>query len=446
MIAMAVVFIGCNDDPSEISSMFKSGDLSYGISYVDTLTVRTSTVLLDSLPTSWTGTLLAGKYQDDKFGIVESTAYLQLGPSVSWMPAVDAIMDSVVLLLPYNGVYYGDTTKVSTLSVHQVSEDFALLSLPLYWTDEGNYPYFNESSGLFNTSSFRVANTSLGTKTFRPRPNTVDTLRIRLTNDIGNAWMREAKQETNYFSSSTEFQKYFKGIAIQETSSTSGSVFGFDAAGAKIRVYYRMYVDEMLEPAAYDIVYSNYFYQYNKISGDRTNTALAALQPNNKIIPSNNTAHETYLQSGVGIVTKVEFPYIKNLYNVDEIMLINNAVLVIEPVRGTYGATRPIPSELTLFQTNETNVPLAPLYADYSDTDQFAPISFDNEYGTTTGYNFSITQYIQSLLTVEYTGRPALMIATPLSNFRNSVTRVVIGGGDHPSYKMKLKIYYTYKK
>jgi hypothetical protein len=445
-IAIAILLFSCSDEPSEIGNVFKSGDVSYGIAFVDTLTVRTSTVLLDSLPTSWTGTLLTGRYQDSKFGTVQSTAYLQLGPSTGWTPDTDALFDSVVLILPVNGIYYGDTTATSTLSVHQVTEDFATHSLPLYWTDEGNYPYFNATSGLFNTSEFVYASSALGTKTFKPRPNSADTLKIRLSDNLGSSWMQEAKQETNFFRSYTEFHKYFQGLGITETSATAGSVLGFDASGAKIRIYYREYSSGVLESTYFDLTYTTLYYQYNKISSDRTNTPLASLQPGNKILSSELTDNEAYMQAGVGIVTKVEFPYIKDLYNVNNILLINSAVLVIEPVHGTYSATRQLPFDLTLFHTNETNVPLSPVYGDYSDDIQYATISFDEEFGTTTGYNFSITQYMQSLFSSTYSGKPALLVATPISGFRNSVTRVCFGGGDHPDYKMKLKIHYTYKK
>jgi hypothetical protein len=245
LIAIAILLLSCNDEPSEIGTLFKSGDVSYGIAYVDTVSVKASTVLLDSLPTSWTGTLLTGKYQDSKLGTIQSTAYLQLGPSSSWNPDEEALFDSVVLVLPYNGVYYGDTTVTSTLSVHRVTQDFEVHSLPLYWIDEGNYSYFNSTSGLFNTSAFEYSS-SLGAKSFKPRPNSSDSLQIRLTDNLGSSWLTEAKRETNYFSSYSEFQKYFQGIVIRETSTTSGSVFGFDASGAKIRIYYREYNNGVL--------------------------------------------------------------------------------------------------------------------------------------------------------------------------------------------------------
>jgi hypothetical protein len=141
---------------------------------------------------------------------------------------------------------------------------------------------------------------------------------------------------------------------LTETSASAGSILGFDASGSKIRVYYRQYNNGVLESAYYDLTHTTLYYQYNKISSDRTNTSLASLQPGNKILSSGLTDNEVYMQAGVGIVTKVEFPYIKDLYNVNDVLLINSAVLVIEPVHGTYSATRQLPLELTLYHTNET--------------------------------------------------------------------------------------------
>ena len=446
LIAMAILCFSCNDEPSEIGNIFKSGDQSYGIAFVDTLTVKTSTVLLDSLPTSWSGMLLAGGYRDDKLGKIQSTAFVQFGVDSYWYPDAEAVFDSVVLLLPYSGYWYGDTTATSTLSVHQVTEEFVLQSLPLYWTDEGNYPYFNASVGLFNTTDFRYTTSSLGTKSFKPKPNSTDTIRIRLSDDLGNAWMREAKTESNFFRAYSEFQQNFQGIAINEKSATAASMYGLSAAGAMIRVYYREYVDEALAPKYKNLTYNSVYYQYNKISGDRTNTPLSSLQPGNKEISTTLTGDEAYVQSGVGILTKVEFPYIKDLYNVNDLLLINNALLVIEPIDETYEPTTQLPEYLTLFQTNETNVPLASLYSDYSTTDQYASITLDNEYGETSGYTFSITQYVQSLVNVNYAGKPALFISTPLTELRSNVSRAVLGGGKHSKYRMRLKIYYTYKK
>src|SRR6187551_2831865 len=59
-------------------------DKNYSLAYTDTITLATSTVLLDSIPTSNTGALLFGKYQDPKLGLVDAKAFFQVGPATKW--------------------------------------------------------------------------------------------------------------------------------------------------------------------------------------------------------------------------------------------------------------------------------------------------------------------------------------------------------------------------
>jgi hypothetical protein len=446
ILIISIYCLSCSDDPSLVGSAFKSPEPSFGIAFVDTMTVKASTILIDSLPTSFTGHLLVGKYTDATFGTVESTAYVQFGNSNTWNVDDDATFDSVVLIMPFSDLWYGDTTRSSTLSAYQVTETFQAYTLPLYWIDEGVYPYFNYTSGLFNTSDITYQSSPLGSRTFRPRPTSTDSIRIRLSSTLGERWLNEAKLENNYFSSVTEFQKVFQGIALRETSASPSSVYGIDGSNAKIRIYYKNYVSGVLTSTWRDLTYSSTYYQYNKISGNRTNTLLEPLTATHRQVLSAATNEETFVQSGIGIFSKIEFPHVKQLLNSHENIIINNAFLVIEPVYSSFSNQIPLPELLTLFHTDQNNYPIAPLYYDYGTDQQMASITVDREYGTTSGYKFSITEYIQQLVSNSYTNKPALLLSTPLSELQQSVSRACLGSGQHPDYQMRLEIYYTYAK
>jgi hypothetical protein len=329
-----------------------------------------------------------------------------------------------------------------------VTEDFAGMSLPLYWLEEGNYAYFNSLTGLYNTSHLDYyTNFVLAETSFIPRPNTAtDTIRVRVQDVRGTEWFEEATKSSNYFTSALEFQKHFKGIAIQATAGKS--IVGINATEAKIRIYYREYRSGVLTNTYFDINHTSSYWQFNQFEGDRDNTPLEDLNPETNIISSTATDDQVYVQSGVGIMAKIRFPYIKNILNLHESLLINSATLVIEPVHGAYSDNLPLPQTLALYQTNETNKPLAPLYTDYSDNPQYASITYDNEFGKTSGYTFSITAYIQAL--VDQSGTQpdtrALLLGTPVTELRNSVGRACLGGGDHDNYRMRLEVYFTYKK
>jgi hypothetical protein len=147
-------------------------------------------------------------------------------------------------------------------------------------------------------------------------------------------------------------------------------------------------------------------------------------------------------------MAKIEFPHIRDILNLHESMIINSAALVIEPVTGTFSETFPLPETLALYETNQTNKPLAPLLRDYSTNLQYASISYNKEFGKTSGYTFYITEYIQSLLNAAGTqpDTKALLLGTPVTELRRSVDRACLGGGDHENYRMRLEVYFTYKK
>ena len=63
LVSTLVVF-GCTSEPSTLGLIYGDFDKDYGVVLVDTITVDVSTVLLDSIPTSATGTLLVGGYED----------------------------------------------------------------------------------------------------------------------------------------------------------------------------------------------------------------------------------------------------------------------------------------------------------------------------------------------------------------------------------------------
>ena len=68
---------------------------------------------------------------------------------------VDLVFDSLVVVMHYDTFYLGDTTRSITLGVHQVTEPIEL----------------NESDYLTNNSAFETAAVPLGSRTFRPEPN-----------------------------------------------------------------------------------------------------------------------------------------------------------------------------------------------------------------------------------------------------------------------------------
>src|SRR4051812_39533167 len=73
-----LILFSCNDESSPIGSDFFQG-AAINMTTIDTLTIRTSTMMFDSLVTGDATRFLVGYHEDDDLGNISSSAYFQLG-------------------------------------------------------------------------------------------------------------------------------------------------------------------------------------------------------------------------------------------------------------------------------------------------------------------------------------------------------------------------------
>jgi hypothetical protein len=104
-------------------------------------------------------------------------------------------------------------------------------------------------------------------------------------------------------------------------------------------------------------------------------------------LPSAKTEGQIFIQSGSGIVGKVMFPYIRKMIDRKDLLIVNSAKLIIVPVNDSYEGNFFTPDNLTLFETDKSNLPLKQVYADFNVTEvQRSSISTDPEFDETSGY------------------------------------------------------------
>jgi hypothetical protein len=444
--AVIAAFTACDNEPGRLGVVYNTIDNNYGVVLVDTIKVAASTVLLDSIPTSGTGSILIGGYSDPKLGVLSAEGYIQVGNGDTWDPADNAIYDSLVLVMNYSGYHYGDTSNAHTFIACRIITPFKTYSLPQFWVDEKQYSALYQASSLYNSSTIRYDVSVLGGKTVRPRPNSDDSLTIRLDDGLGREWLNLAKNESATITQLDKFIEYFNGFSIA-VRSVPEAVIGFTAEDIKVRLYYREYADEKLVQKVHEFPFTTNLSYYTKISADRAGTTLEYLNNENDELSATETEEEVFIQAGTGVVAKVTFPYIRKMIDLDDLLIVNEAKLILEPVNDSYDETFSVPRNLTLFETDKSNIPLTQIYADYNVTEvQKASISIDQEFDKTSGYVFTITQYMQNLLSTEGNLQRGLLI-TPMSDEINkSVERVYLNAGSGSAYRIKLKIWYTQKK
>jgi hypothetical protein len=460
----AFLFIGLSACKEDAGSLTLPNDLDkeYSLVFSDTTKLITSTVLLDSFPTSNASTLLLGKYTDEFFGSIEAQPFMEFQmQSSKWEPSLTAKLDSMKLFLKYAGYYYGDTSVAQSFEVYRMSEDFVSYRVDEFLQQEFKYPTYDflryflfAYPNQYNTTTFSTEPSPIGSFTIKPRPNSVDLkdehfeIALKLDNTLAEKMLMEAKNTGGAFSSQSRFSQYFNGLTIKNVSG-SGAVFGLQAdsvvggskySRAKIKLYYKEGVNRKIFTFPIYLGLNN----FNHITADRSGTPLENLESTNREIPSSLTDGQTFIQSGTGIFTKVRFPHLKSILNLPGFLKLNSAKLVLVPAEKTYSAKNFLPASLVLFEGDSRNIPYRLLPADYDSRNyqkasvQISPI--DNHI---VGYTFSVTQYVQSLLDAQTDTRNlAMFLSMPDDQWNGTVNRAVINTSELSNYRLRLEIYY----
>ncbi|MBN2775033.1 MAG: DUF4270 family protein, partial [Prolixibacteraceae bacterium] len=197
------------------------------IAMVDSFTVKMSTVLLDSVPTSGNETLLAGTYTDEFLGKVSASGYFQLTLNDSAIVNQESVFDSLTLILHFTRESYGDTTQYQELNVHRVLQDI----------EE------HEDGNLYNTSSIPYSTEPLGSKSIMAKPHKSTELEIRLSDELGLEFFDKMKNRSEEFNTTADFRDYFKGLVIVPGDNNT-SVLTFSATDSLLAmVLYSHYVE-----------------------------------------------------------------------------------------------------------------------------------------------------------------------------------------------------------
>jgi len=459
---MIVAITWACEDPNTlaVSRVFSGNNLQ--TVYSDTFSVFTSTVQLDSFPTNNTGTVLLGRYNDDRLGHVSASSYFQISYQGNFLQDNTSVFDSAVMVFPYNHQFTGDTTKLMTIKGYEVTEPMIIRIQPvvaqIVVTGPSGLlqtvPVMKLSafggSGFFNNTTFAHSPDPIFSGTVKLFPHT-DTLSIRVPDSFARRWFLLAKHDstTHIFSNPSIFiNSFFRGMYIEADASTEACIAGFNvgnnsnnnpdppAKKLRLRFYYKKLSNGLYSKAHQDFIITNSSYQFNNITYDRSATKLSSLQPNEGI-SSRITDDVAYVQGGTGLVTKLDFPSIKSFFANNPGITLNAAYLVIYPEAGTYPKNTLPPKQLQLFTTDATNIPLSPV-----SNAGTANISIDYQYGLNTQYSFDVWAYLFNQI------KSGTNLITPLlltpGSLGNNVQRLYLGDRIHPNTKIQLKIFYSY--
>ena len=389
VVCSLLLFASCSDD-SLNESDFEAGEIftdsNIRVFQIDTLTTRISTMKFDSIITSQGSRVLIGEYSDPVFGHVRSSSFIEIIPS-SYTIDSDAVYDSILFVFRYDRYYYNDTLLQNTIHIKSLTES-------LKPADDTNF---------YNSSSIGFNEEDLGTLTFAPRPLGTDSLNVRISDTLGMELFEnlQDKNLTNY----DEFINYFYGLSIQPDENDNGAILGFSLASG-MRLYYSIagetesvqyYTDFTINTDSSPIPF------FNQISAIEPNEYLSSLIDNEISLYSEDANDQSFIQSGIGITTRIEFPYIKSVYDIQGQGTLLDATLRIKPKETTYNDALILRDTLSVYIVDQNNELTG-------ETTMMAILNRDDQEFNNIFYEIPISSYLEELLVTDLEATEALIL------------------------------------
>ena len=405
---------------------------------IDTLTLKMSTIMKDSVTTSGKSAILIGNIKDHTFGTVNSASMFELTPeNYSLAATSNVVFDSIVMYLTNNDFYYGDTLKTFKLDVHPMVDRIKL----------------NSNGYLYNKSDLKYSSTSIGNVEFLPRPNTDSSfVKVKLDQSYGQSIFNLLKSKDA--NSQEYFLNFFKGLALVPSSDNNAMLrFGISSSyqaqisnvtkekvSNVVRMYYHTTSVNGTEEVKYTLdLNPSTTYQYNKIKSDFSGSDLAGLTPSNPI-ESKNLGNRTYLMAGIGVFTKVEIPYLKTLKNLYTNYKIISADLSVSPFAGYYSKNFYNPTPLYYYLGDKKNNIISTFLETDGTTEIQVSLSDDSEFQSDYGYSFNLLSYVNNILSETTTSNYNILIYP--SSYADVLTgKTVFGDQKNSTNPTKLKLY-----
>lgn len=428
LLSLVAVAASCTNAVSDIGVGLPDANTDTGAFLIDTLTVRASTVLRDSVPSSNSPYLFVGQYTDPLLGKLTARSAFRLGLPSGYAPDPTAIFDSITLILKPDGYRYGDTTKTQALvEVHR-------LRSPVSNTQ---YSFTSPRLTVMDYDSVNLLNYSASGGNLAPvvraRPN-LRTLRVPLDRTLGRTLLTMG--QTGRLSSQDELDAYLPGLVITPASGDEAAIVRLSAvaADAGVNLYYHLPTD------ASTVITSSFSVadggrHYFQMRANRTSAAITNLPRTSlQAVAATLTGERTVIEGAIGLQTRLQFPYLTDLRQFGNNLTVTNAQITASVPASTLTPFAPAPPPLNVFYTDANNHPLG-IYQ--------AGVAYSTGISSTTGieqgtYNWSVTTYIQAVLrnTIPNNG---LLLASAAPEVP---TRVVIGSQRNVPNKLALRVYF----
>ena len=391
VLFMALSACKNNEGNIVITGQQKSDQLT--LFRTDTFTLKTSTVLEDSLPANNLTYVLFGEFHDPLLGKSKASIYAKmniLAPENNFPNTIEP--DSALLYIPLvDGLnFYGNSLTKQQIKIYQLDE--TLIGTNIYYQKQSKPKLNKNVSTDFYGYIYQQKFDSIGYK--KGKMGLKPGLLIKLSKEFA----RQLQQmPSEAYQTNEGLLKHFSGIAIvaqnDELSPGEGGVGVLDLANA-ININYRAKI------LLYYNDTSTYIFGFD---GRSTIINSSETGPYPEFVESqlkepNKNYNTTYVQALNGVKTKIEIPYLLNLVQSgshgENNVGINNATLrlyVDDNTNANYFA----PPRMNLFQPISRSSDRNRLVEDAL----ASPTKFGGVFNDKGRYyQFDITRHLQNLL------------------------------------------------
>lgn len=429
ILLLALVFAaGCEKPNDGLGDGVLPDGVLLGVGRIDTLQLRSTSLLDDSVRADGQDAVLLGAMNDPEFGATRTGFYTQvrLSTTLEVIDIDNVVIDSVVLAIAYNGGQYGF--------------DFPQ-NYEVYELDEMLYPdslYFTNRELALKEGDLVLPES----RTQRPAPETAVTvlnpsgpeelapqLRLRLKAEVGEAILAASGTEST--SNADAFTEFFKGlyvtVAEESIPTNNGGIHYFNLLDpeSKVTIYFK---EGMGAQERIDLLINSNAVYFSRPLHDYS-TANPSLQMQLEEEPGLGNEN-LFLQAAAGLKVQLDFPSLLDLQS--DTIAINNVELVIP-----YETADLYAPPARLFAIGRDNDGTAFLLPDFIQGDAHFDgfIDVQNQ-----EYRIRLSRWTQQVLSGE---RDPSSIELVTERAATSANRTIIHGPSHPDRPMELIIQYT---
>ena len=418
--SLLLVAAGCSTNPANIGVGLPSVDAGTGAYLVDTLTIRASTVLRDSVVTSTSSYFLVGRYQDPELGAIKTTSYSTLNLNGTFQPTQTLVADSAVLVLLSDKYRYGDTTKTQTLvDVRELNSFLPVTS-------------FGFAKPTLTPMASRVASTSINYTVPVPRRARLNlgSLRVRLLDSFRDRLMADGKG--GLLTTQEQLDNRYPGLALLPGAADAAALVRFSATSSDtgIILYYHDPTDAATVLShTFGLGNGRHFYQVEAPQLPATLPAASLGQ-----VEASRTANRTYIEGLLGLQTKIEIPYLFDLRNFGQHFIITNANMTAQVPANTLSTSLSLapPTTLTVSTTDQRNH-----QGTAFTSSTYNPEVISRDGITQAGYTWSVLSYCQGVLSNSIPNNGMLLNTSTTA----LPERVLLGGPKGNINNLQLRLY-----